>query len=45
MIKKIILTAMVTLCIVVLVSCNTIHGIGKDLESAGEAIERASDKK
>jgi len=27
-----------------LFGCNTIHGIGKDIESGGKAIERSSGK-
>jgi len=27
-----------------LAGCNTVHGIGKDLEAGGEAIQRSSGK-
>ncbi len=29
---------------VVLAGCNTMHGFGKDMEKAGEAIQRKSDR-
>lgn len=36
---KLVLAALA--CMVVLVGCNTIKGIGKDVQKAGEAIEGA----
>jgi len=41
MIRRIVLTA---LCIAVLAGCNTVKGVGKDIESGGKAIERSSGK-
>ncbi len=41
MIKTIILAA---LCFVFLAGCNTVKGLGKDIESGGQAIERSSGK-
>ncbi len=40
-ISMLLLTALLT----VFSACNTVHGMGKDVESAGKAMERASDKK
>ncbi len=41
MIKTIILAA---LCLAFLAGCNTVKGLGKDIESGGRAIERSSGK-
>lgn len=30
------------LAMTVLAGCNTIHGMGKDIEQAGEAVQRSS---
>jgi predicted small secreted protein len=41
-------TAMLTLlavAVLVLVGCNTIEGLGKDVQKAGEGIENVSKKK
>lgn len=43
MLKKITMTA-VLISLLFLTACNTLHGFGKDVESAGEAIKRAADK-
>ena len=32
------------LVVVVLTGCNTMHGVGQDIEKAGEAISNASKK-
>ncbi|HTD89304.1 MAG TPA: entericidin A/B family lipoprotein [Burkholderiales bacterium] len=32
------------LLVVALTGCNTVHGIGKDVEKAGEAIQKKSDR-
>ena len=37
--NKIIVLAM---CSLILVSCNTVHGVGKDLEKAGEAVQKST---
>ena len=37
------LFALVTTC-VLLVGCNTIGGVGKDIKKGGEVIEKAADK-
>lgn len=36
------LTALVVMCLA-LAACETVKGVGRDIESAGEAIERAVD--
>ncbi|SPQ01293.1 entericidin A membrane lipoprotein, antidote entericidin B [Candidatus Sulfobium mesophilum] len=41
MIKKVVLAG---LCAVILAGCNTVKGLGKDIESGGKAIERSSGK-
>jgi len=41
--KKIILMVIAAFCAAVLTGCHTLHGFGKDVENAGEAIERAAD--
>lgn len=30
--------------VLLLAGCNTVHGMGQDIQSAGQAIERASNK-
>jgi predicted small secreted protein len=35
---------MLVLLSALLAGCNTVHGIGKDLEAGGEAIQRSSGK-
>lgn len=30
------------LTVIVLVGCNTINGVGKDIEKAGEAVQKSS---
>ena len=41
MMKK--LMVCVTLCcVVLLVGCNTVQGVGKDVEKAGEAIQKST---
>lgn len=42
MIKKLIAILSLMYCLVILSSCNTVHGIGKDIEALGEAIEEAT---
>ncbi|WP_290867416.1 entericidin A/B family lipoprotein [Aquabacterium sp.] len=38
------LIAALSLCLLALSGCNTVHGIGQDLEKAGEAISNAAKK-
>ena len=33
---------MIALWVAVLSGCNTMHGLGKDIEAAGEALQRQS---
>jgi len=44
MIKRIALAFLVALLATVLAGCNTVKGVGKDIESGGKAIERSSGK-
>jgi entericidin B len=30
------------ICSFVLAGCNTVHGVGKDLEKAGEAVQKST---
>jgi predicted small secreted protein len=43
LLRSVSVIATVTLIVVGLSACNTVGGIGRDLESAGEAIEDAAD--
>ena len=40
--KKYILLALTLASLLSLTACNTIQGIGKDIEKGGEAIQRAT---
>jgi predicted small secreted protein len=40
-----LLAGLVTAVLLLLVGCNTIEGLGKDITKAGESIENASKKK
>jgi entericidin B len=44
MVRKIAIVVMFFVCMWMLSGCNTMHGIGKDVERGGEAIERSSGK-
>jgi entericidin B len=44
MMKRIAIAVVLLMCIWMLSGCNTLHGIGKDVESGGQAIERSSGK-
>jgi len=35
---------LMTVLVTVLTGCHTIHGVGQDIESAGESIQKATDK-
>ena len=41
--KNIALVLVLTLLVFRLVGCNTVHGLGEDIESGGQAIQNASD--
>jgi len=43
MVRKIILAVLLTIYITALTGCHTMHGLGKDIESAGESIQKAAD--
>ncbi len=40
--KKLLLTLLTVSSLISLTACNTIQGIGKDIEKGGEAIQRAT---
>lgn len=44
MVRKIIVAVVLLMCMWALSGCNTVHGVGKDIESGGRAIERSSGK-
>ena len=44
MLRQVAIAALVTLCMTILAGCNTVKGVGKDIESGGKAIERSSGK-
>ena len=41
--KKMVFIIATILLIFCIYACNTLHGIGKDIKSIGEAIEEATD--
>jgi len=41
MLRKIFTTIVVMGCVIVLAGCNTLRGFGKDVEKAGEGIQKA----
>ena len=43
MVKKIILAVLFIIYITALTGCHTMHGLGQDIESAGESIQKAAD--
>jgi predicted small secreted protein len=42
--KRLAVTVMLMLSVLGLSACNTIHGMGQDIEKAGEAISNAAKK-
>ena len=42
MMRKIIAALLLACLIVLLSGCNTLHGMGKDIEKAGEGIQKAT---
>ncbi len=44
MIRKIAVALMLVMWAWTLTSCNTVHGLGQDVQSGGRAIERSSGK-
>jgi len=42
---KSLLTTFALLCSLTLVACNTVKGVGQDIQKAGESIEGAAKKK
>ena len=43
MLRKLSVAVLAILYLIVLTGCHTIHGVGKDVESAGESIQEATD--
>jgi predicted small secreted protein len=43
MFKKTLMLVLTAAFMVALAGCNTIHGVGQDLESAGEGIQDAAE--
>jgi predicted small secreted protein len=44
MIRHAIFAMLMAFCLTILAGCNTVKGVGKDIESGGKAIERSSGK-
>jgi entericidin B len=44
MLKRIVAVCMLALCFATLTGCNTMHGAGKDIEKAGEGIQKSTEK-
>jgi entericidin B len=42
---KMLFTVLVTAYVMVLSGCNTMEGIGEDMEAAGEGIEKKAEEK
>lgn len=42
MIRQLFLVVMIIFCMAILTGCNTIHGIGKDIQSLGELMQKGS---
>ena len=40
--RQMFMVAALSVLAMTLVACNTIHGVGKDIEKAGEAIQKSS---
>lgn len=41
--KKIAIACFAMVAFVVLAGCNTIHGVGQDVQDAGQSIKKAAD--
>ncbi len=42
--KKRLFSGLLLLPLIAVAACNTTEGVGKDLQSAGEEVEKAADK-
>ncbi|MBI1906641.1 MAG: entericidin A/B family lipoprotein [Rhodocyclales bacterium] len=42
--KRLLWAVLLGFVVVVAAGCNTIHGLGKDIEKGGEAIQRSANK-
>jgi predicted small secreted protein len=45
MVKRFVASVMIIFGFAIAAGCHTVHGMGQDIESAGQSIERATDKK
>jgi predicted small secreted protein len=45
MIRKLAVIIMLVACAAIASGCNTMHGLGKDIESLGKGIKHTSEKK
>jgi len=43
-IMRILMSILVMMGVISLTACNTVRGIGQDIEKAGDSIERAANK-
>lgn len=43
MLRKIIFTVSTIIYLIAVTGCHTLHGVGQDIESAGESIQKATD--
>jgi predicted small secreted protein len=44
MVRKLIFTVLTIMYLTAATGCHTIHGVGQDIESAGDSIQKATDK-
>ncbi len=44
MVRQIAFAMVLMFCMAVVAGCNTVQGVGKDIQSGGKAIERSSGK-
>jgi len=42
--KRVTLIVMGIACVIMLTACNTMHGLGKDIESVGHAMKKTAGK-
>lgn len=42
--RRAIMAILMLVCLAVTTGCNTMSGVGKDIEQAGDAIKNAADK-
>jgi len=44
MVRKLMLGVLIIIHLTALTGCHTLHGVGQDIESAGNSIQKATDK-